>query len=181
MLFFHNAMLELIWILDAHEARAPETQGLRLFERWQQRASGACPLGFCLRPTQATTAATLPFPGWRYTPEYPPAPHFIHIGANSDRLGEPMLFYLQSASRPDTWDEQRRPPLQHCIDLREITRLCWIRPNEDALSPELTAVLQSGVLSARAGAAHTLEIGFDHELQGKSAALLPELPITLYW
>jgi pyruvate/2-oxoacid:ferredoxin oxidoreductase beta subunit len=178
---FHNAMLELIWIHDAHEARAPATQGLRLFERWQQRATGACPFGICFRPTRAMTAAAPPFPGWRYAPAYLPAPHSIHIGANSERLTEPMLFFLQSATRPDTWAEQPRAPLQHRLKLREITRLCWIRPHEDALSPELNTVRESGVLSVRAGAAHALEIGFDHEQQGKSAALMPELPVTLKW
>lgn len=178
---FHNAMLELLWIHDAQEARAPATQGLRLFERWQQRAGTACPFGFCFRPTQAMAAAGLPFAGWRYTPAYLPAPHFIHIGANSEQLAEPMLFYLPFATRPDTWAEQGRAPMRHRLGLHEITRLCWIRPNQVVLSAELNTVLDSGALSVRTGAAHALEIGFDHERVGKCVSLMPELPVTLKW
>jgi hypothetical protein len=177
--FFHNAMLELIWVHDEAEVRSPATERTRLFERWQQRAQGACPFGLCIRP--ASVLAAPPFSGWEYAPSYLPASKPIYIASNSEILIEPMLFYMRFGSRPDRFSEARLQPLEHRIGFREITRLCWIRPDSKPVSPALSAVLNYGAFSMGTGSSHALEIGIDHEREGKSATLMPELPITFYW
>jgi hypothetical protein len=48
--FFHNAMLELLWVHDPAEARSELIRPTRLWERWTHRRNGACPFGICLRP-----------------------------------------------------------------------------------------------------------------------------------
>ena len=176
--FFHNAMLELIWVHDQDEARSEATRRTRLFDRWRLRAEGACPFGLCVRSAEG--CASPPFPSWGYTAHYLPPPLEIRVGANSDILAEPMLFYIAFGRRPDIFPESKRQPLEHPIGFREITRLRSIAPKAP-ISPELAAVSDGGILSLGEGAVHALEIGFDGETQGKSANLGPELPVTLHW
>jgi hypothetical protein len=177
--FFRNAMLELIWIHDDEEARSPATEKTRLFERWHQRKNVACPFGLCIRPSGSS--AGLPFQGWQYAPGYLPKSWSIHIASNSENLSEPMLFYMQSASRPDKFPEAYRQPLQHEIGFGDITRLRWLRPATTPLSPELNAVVSNGSIGVGSDSSHALEVGFDNELQGKSATLMPALPISFFW
>lgn len=176
---FHNAYLELIWVHDEADARSPLTEKTRLFERWNGRADGACPFGICLRPTRPSSVSGPPFAGWDYLPQYVPPSRPIHVGANSDRLAEPMLFFIEAASRPDSWP--RQSPLQHRLGVREVTRLSWTHPAGASLSPELQAVVDAGCLSVESGRTHALTICFDNEAKGQSASLLPHLAVTLKW
>jgi len=176
---FQNAYLELIWVHSREEARSPLTERTKLFERWKGRVDETCPFGICLRPAPPSVGSGLPFAAWDYLPRYVAKSSPIHIGTNSDRLAEPMLFFIKSTSRPDSW--LRQPPLQHRLGVREITRLSWTRPTDNPLSPELQAVVDAGCLNVALGRAHALEICFDNEALGQSARLLPDLPITLKW
>ena len=176
---FHNAYLELIWIHSGEEARSPLTERTRLLERWTGRADGTCPFGICLRPARPSGGGDLPFAAWDYLPRYVAESSPIHIGTNSDRLAEPMLFFIESASRPDSWP--RQPPLHHRLGVREITRLSWMRPTDNPLSPELRAVVDAGCLNVALGHAHALEICFDNEAMRQSATLSPHLPVTFKW
>ena len=108
--FFHNAMLELLWVDDPVAAQNTRTRPTHLWERWQGRRGDASPFGICLRPRHAETA-TLPFPAWAYQPTYLPAPRVIHMGANSAVIAEPLLFYLAFGQRPDTGGA--RYPMTH--------------------------------------------------------------------
>lgn len=176
---FRNAYLELLWVQDAAEARSALTERTWLFERWLGRADGACPFGICLRPASRSPASGPPFSGWDYSPHYVAPSRPIHVGANSERLDEPMLFFIETASRPDSWS--RRPPCDHRLGVREVTRLTWTRPADSAISPELQAVVDVGLLDLESGSAHALEICFDNAALGRSAGLLPDLPMTLSW
>ncbi len=67
--FFHNAMLELVWVYDEREARSPPIAPAQLWERWRYRFTGYSPFGICLRPLNARRAlsgrpAALPFATW---------------------------------------------------------------------------------------------------------------------
>lgn len=176
---FHNAYLELIWVHSSEEARSPLTERTRLFERWKGRAGETCPFGICLRPARPSIGSGLPFAAWDYSPRYMAASSPIYIGTNSDRLAEPMLFFIESASRPDGWP--RTPPLHHRLGVREITHLNWTRPTDTPLSPELQAVVDVGFIDVALGRVHALEICFDNESMGQSASLSPHLPLTLKW
>jgi Glyoxalase-like domain len=177
--FFRNAMLELIWVHDSAEANSPVTRRTRLFDRWRDRASGACPFAFCFRPADGSVNA--PFATWAYVPSYVAPSMAIHIGANSDRLSEPMLCFMSSAIRPDEVADERRQPMDHAIGVREITRVRWTRPSAAALSPQMSVVASLPSFTVETGDAHALEIGFDHESSGQSRTLHPELPITFFW
>lgn len=177
--FFHNGMLELLWLHNEAEARSSATERTRLFERWTQRKTGACPFGLCFRSKDPLASA--PFPGWDYTPRYMPTATSIHIAGNSDTLTEPMLFYIPGLARPDTWPATRRQPLQHAFGFREVTRLHWTHPGDAAFSPALAAVIDQGLLDVKSGPCHALEIGFDGEVNGNSISLTPELPLRFVW
>jgi hypothetical protein len=182
---FNNAYLELIWVHDDAEACSPVTERVRLFERWKGRAGAACPFGICLRPSHASSSIALerkgdrPFAGWDYVPQYVSASQPIYVGDNCENLAEPMLFFIESATRPDSWP--RQATLQHDLGVREVTRLRWSRPADTTLSPALQAVVDAGCLDIEVGNAHALTISFDHEATGQSASLAPNLPISFKW
>jgi len=55
--FFSNAYLELLWVSNEEEARSPEAQDTRLWQRWLERNQAACPFGILFR----TDESPLPF------------------------------------------------------------------------------------------------------------------------
>jgi hypothetical protein len=176
--FFHNAMLELLWVDAPVAAQNTRTRPTHLWERWQGRRGAASPFGICLRPQDAETA-TLPFPACIYEPVYLPAPRVIHMGANSADIAEPLLFYLAFGQRPDTGGACY--PMTHALELQEITALRLQGPQQAPMSPALQATVQSGVMTWSAGLPHHLEIGFDGEMRGKVIDLRPALPLSLCW
>jgi Glyoxalase-like domain len=178
--FFHNAMLEVLWISDANEAQSEITRPTRLWERCQTQSNLTCPFGLCLRPSSGSNAKA-PFPVWPYRPQYLPSPHTIDIATNSDVLTEPMLFYLSFGSRPDAAAPPKRQSIEHSAGVREVTRVHWIRPAGDPLSPELGALVDAGHLSIDQGESQLLELGFDGEARGRSADLRSFLPLVLRW
>ena len=178
--FFHNAMLELLWVADAEEVKSDSIRQTRLWDRWKHPSHGACPFGICFR-SEDPLKACVPFPSWEYRPPYLPSPLAINVVTNVDTLTEPMLFYLSFASRPDRAVSSTRQPLRHSAGWREITRVRWVRPSAEALSPELRAVVEAGALGVTQGDSHQLEIGFDAEVRGQRADLRPHLPLVLSW
>ena len=59
--FFRNAMLELLWVEDAGEARSGQTHDTRLWERWSAAGQEASPFGIILRPKDRSQSQ-IPFP-----------------------------------------------------------------------------------------------------------------------
>ena len=164
--FFHNAMLELLWIHDPEEAKSQRIHLTRLWERSTNRNNGACPFGICLRPAKGSED-TVAFSSWAYRPPYLPETRSIAVGTNSDVLTEPMLFQISFAKRPDRYSGQKSHPLEHGVGLREITRVELVSPAANNPSPELQAVLETNQLKLRIGTEYFVELGFDGELQNR--------------
>ncbi|MEB3224457.1 MAG: VOC family protein [Synechococcus sp.] len=177
--FFHNAMLELLWVRDPAEATAPLTRLTYLWERWQNRHL-ECPFGICLRPATADSDHVA-FPHWIYQPTYLPEALSIAMGTNSAMLGEPLLFQTPFGKRPDQYDPKQAQPLNHRTGWREITRVELISPTADSISPALAAVLATRQLRLRRGAAYRIELGFDRERQGQRIDCRPDLPLIFTW
>ncbi|MBD2462599.1 hypothetical protein H6G89_16280 [Oscillatoria sp. FACHB-1407] len=178
--FFHNLMLELLWVHDPTEAQSGAVQPIHLWERWSQRDRGACPFGVCLRPA-LEPAGELPFTSWNYHPPYLPPSLSIPVATNADIVTEPMLFYLSFGQRQDTYPVERAQPLQQAIALQEVTRVEFVTPHANSLSPELQSLVDTGLIDVRSGAAYALEFGFDGEQQGKEAQFQPGLPLRFCW
>ena len=177
--FFHNAMLEFLWVEEPSEAQSGAIQGSRLWERWRDRNQGVCPFGICLRPSAGETS--LAFPAWQYRPPYLPTSTSIAVATNSDRLYEPMLFQLPFGHRPDCYPAARSQPLQYPLGLREISRVSVISPFARNPSPALQVALSTQQFYLHFGSAYDIVLGFDGETKGQQANFHPTLRLTLRW
>jgi hypothetical protein len=177
--FFHNAMLELVWVYDAEEAKSELIRPTHLWERWANRQSGACPFGVCLRST-TNDGDSIAFPHWAYRPPYLPEPLSIAVGTNSGVLTEPMLFQTPFGKRPDRFSKKVQP-LEHPIGWQEITRVELVSPAADRPSPALQSVLNTDRVKLRAGGGYCVELGFDGEAQGHQVDFRPGLPLVVSW
>ncbi|MBD1846889.1 hypothetical protein H6F89_26475 [Cyanobacteria bacterium FACHB-63] len=189
--FFHNAMLEFLWIHDSTEAQSEVICRTRLWERWSLSVTGdgsfavaegnrVCPFGICLRPGKDSGDAVA-FSSWEYHPPYLPLSLSIAVGNNSEILSEPMLFQIPFGKRPDQAPPEKAQPIGHPIGLREITRVEVVSPVASPPSPELQAVLDTGQVKLRTGEDYCIELGLDGETQGQQVDFRPELPLILFW
>ncbi|MEE3719931.1 hypothetical protein V2H45_24630 [Tumidithrix elongata RA019] len=178
--FFHNAMLELLWVHDPEEAKSELIRPTRLWERWENRNHGVCPFGICLRPA-LSGSNTVAFSSWAYHPPYLPKTMSIEVGKNSDVLTEPWLFQTPFGKRPDRYPVEKSQPLDHGIGLREITRLELVSPAANEPSPELQAVVDTKQIKLRLGTEYCVELGFDGEVLGKQVDFRPQLPLVMSW
>ncbi|MBD2576661.1 hypothetical protein [Oscillatoria sp. FACHB-1406] len=178
--FFHNAMLELLWVHNSEEAKSELIRPTRLWERWKNRNDGVCPFGICLRPVEGS-GDTVAFSSWPYHPPYLPQTLSIDVAKNSDVLTEPMLFQTPFAQRPDRYPVEKLQPLNHPLGLREITRVALVSPAARHLSSELQAVVDTDRIQLRVGVEYCIELGFDGEVQGKQVDFRPGLPMKMSW
>ena len=178
--FFHNAMLEFLWVHDPTETQSDIIQRTHLWERWRDRNSGVCPFGICLRPT-AESVGLVAFKYWNYSPPYLPENLTVAVGNNSKILTEPMVFQTPFGKRPDQQPIEKRQPFVHPIGLQELTRVELVSPMADHPSAELRSVLDTGQLKLRFGDAYGIELGFDGESQGQQIDLRSELPLVIRW
>jgi hypothetical protein len=183
--FFHNAFLELLWVVDQAEAQSPLVERTRLWDRWSRRGQGASPIGICFRSARAHGTEQThkpPFATWQYRPPYLPAPLAIEMGVNSQLSGEPLLFFTSFGRRADGDEPARRQPIEHPAGMRLITRLQVAGPPHELASAELRAAeLECPSLSIAWGCDELVEVGFDGETVGKSHDFRPELPLVLHW
>jgi Glyoxalase-like domain len=176
--FFHNAMLEFLWVHNPAEAQSAPIQRTRLWDRWFDR-DRVCPIGICLRPTIDSDAVA--FSNWAYRPPYLHETMSIAVGTNSDILTEPMLFQTPFGKRPDQYSAEKAQPLDHGISLREITRVELISPVENNPSPELQAAIDTHQIKLRLGSEYYIELGFDEEVHGQQVDFRPGLPLLVSW
>jgi hypothetical protein len=173
--FFHNAMLELLWVHDPVEAQSEVIQRTRLWQRWADR-DHFCPFGICLRSTEPVI-----FSHWDYRPSYLPETLSIKVANNSENITEPMIFQTPFGQRPDQSSPAKTQRLKHSAGLQEITRVEIISPMATNVSPELQVVIDSNQIKLRHGADYGVELGFDSEKQGQRVDLRPELPLQISW
>lgn len=175
--FFQNAMLELLWIADEHEATSALTRSTHLWERWTGRGTRACPFGICLRPSSSDVRDP-PFDAWSYRPRYLPSGARLDIAMNASVLDEPMLFFFTPPSgQPSA--QPTRP--QHRASLNRLTCIEIVSPARRVVSAELQAVIDTGLITLRFGPDHLLELGFDDEAAQGNHDCRPVLPLMLRW
>lgn len=179
-IFFHNAMLEFLWLRNEAEARSPLIAPTRLWERSRYRASGYSPFGLALRLTEPAPTA-LPFETWPFRPPYLPAHLQIAVARNDAHPAEPMLFVIPFGGRPAAAPPEQRQPLDHALGLREITSLHLTLPAQESTSSAWQTIERLGLVSLASGAELLAEVWFDHGPQGQEIDLRPELPLVLHW
>ncbi|MBD2234172.1 hypothetical protein [Phormidium tenue] len=179
--FFHNLMLELLWVHNAAEAQSDVTRPTYLWARWAGRSQNACPFGVCLRPIEGQVHEALPFPTWNYQPAYFPGGVAIPVATNVSVLSEPMLFYLPFAKRQDSYPEAKAQPLDHAFGGREVTRVSLTLTQPPPRSAELEAIAATNLIAIQTGPAYLMELGFDGETQAQHHDFRPALPLIVHW
>ena len=173
--FFHNFMLELLWVVDPNEAQTEHTT--RLWDRWSARAHASSPFGVILRP-KSPSRSKVPFPSRIYQPKSMPD-LTLHIASNT-QLTDPMWCYAEAGRRPDEASGERRQPLNHRVGLRELTGLRLCSPPVDR-SSVTSAMARAGIISWQAGEHHLLELEFDGNQNGNLTSFEPDLPLIIRW
>lgn len=176
--FFHNAMLELLWVDDPDEIRNDRTRPTQLWQRWSEREHDS-PFGVCFRPESGPREA-LPFDTWSYRPEYLPDSLTIEM-ASDNPLSEPLWFYLGFGQRPDARPEDQREPLVHPVGFHEVTAVTIEGPGLERLSETATALAKAGIVALRVGETHLMEVVFDGGSAGRREDFRPELPLVFRW
>lgn len=174
--FFRNAMLELLWVHDALEARSDQTRRTMLWERWSDAGRAASPFGIILRPREAREAC--PFRSWQYTP--PSMPDLKLQIADGAGPKEPMWCYMETGRAPQDAPPERRQPFEHPSGLREITGVRLVSPVLEEASVTY-AMTRAGVISSNTGPEHLLELEFDGGGQARRMDFRPDLPLIFYW
>lgn len=139
--FFCNAMLELLWVHDEHEARSPLVAPTRLWDRWRHRFTGHSPFGICFHPSirSVTTQPVLLFATWAYRSLYLPPELSIDVATETLDI-EPSLFGIPFGGRPDAVPIERRQPLVHPAGSGETTSLHITLTRRQPVSPAVCAV-----------------------------------------
>lgn len=179
--FFHNLMLELLWVHDTQEVQSEEIRPTHLWERWSGRDRGACPFGISLRPASVSapqSSLDLPFSHWSYHPPYLPSSLAISVADNANLVVEPMLFYIPFGRRQDTYPSHKAEPLQDSVDLCEVTTVTLSTPFADTLSPGLEALSNRGLLHVQQSSRYHLTLTFNGMNQGYNYSFQPHLPLT---
>jgi hypothetical protein len=179
--FFQNAMLELLWVEDAAEARSEQTRRTKLWERWSEARSkverATSPFGIVLRPAPGTREAC-PFPSWEYRPASMPDLE-LHV-AEDTGPEEPMWCYMEAGRSPAEAPADRRQPLDHPSGLREVSGVGIVGPRLKETSVT-AAMARIGVIGWNAGREHLLEVSFDGALQANRMDFRPDLPLVFHW
>jgi len=168
--FFSNTALEFLYVSDADEAAHGHGSRLRFPDRTQN--TSASPFGLIVRATSEST--DVPFPGWRYCPEYFRSDQCFHVGENSDLLEEPLCICMP-LDMPLPEDQLRlaNPDMT-------VTEL---RLSVPIVQPSLTleAIADCEGISLRLNEPHRLELVFNEEEEGKSIDMTPDLPLIVRW
>jgi hypothetical protein len=170
---FENVYLELIWLANPEEANSPPIRRTRLAERIDP-SSGACPFGLGLR-RNGEAEVVLPFETWDYRPPYLPEGVSFQMGGSSERLEEPLVFFLPWLTGP-AW-----PSSEHPNGARRVTGLQMVLTEGAVESETARALSEVGIASFLSGTDFFLDVELDEGQSGRSLDLRPKVPLRLKW
>lgn len=166
---FDNAYLELLWAGDQVRIAAMPIARCNAPARFDWRRSGANPFGVGLRP--ARPGAPLPFPTWNYAAPVLPADTPMPIAIDSDDPGQPVLFLMPIACRPDSWTGEGAGRRQQGAGLAEIRHVHLDHPAKHPPGPALCAMERQGVLSLGRAEGFGMTLTFSRTDGGPDARL----------
>ena len=170
---FANGMLELLYIRDPHEAEQGPAKGLKLTQRLANTAHS--PFGLVLVRSQGDEQER-PFAGWRYQPDYFPAPKAFYVGDNANDLAEPLCIYVPFIAPKTATNEPVKPT--------NSGEAAWLSVlNMTVATPQLSVVAMttskaSGV-SLATGPTHLAELTLNDGAKGEMHDLRPLLPLVI--
>lgn len=176
--FFHNFMLELLWIENLKEVKSDLTKPMRLFERCSKKDKNISPFGIGFRPTTEKDEKAL-FPVWDYHPIY--LPDFLKIQvADSTPLSEPMFFYLSFAGRQDKYPLEKLENMKHKLPLKEVTEVKMHINKKENFSEAAEIINKTNSLILIKDNENYLELTFDNHIL-KKKDFRPNIPLIIRW
>lgn len=179
-IFFRNAMLEFLWVVNEQDVKSSGVTPLHLWERWHHHQSGYSPFGLIFRPSTQKQEHHLPFATWAYRPPYLPPYLQIEIASNTAAV-EPLLGVIPFGERPDASRVERSQPLDHACGVREITGVRISLPSNEPLSTAVAEIQSRKLVTFNPGKTHFAEIEFNGGVQKQTADFRPQLPLCLRW
>lgn len=176
--FFENAYLELLWVDDAEEAQREPVIRTGLWTRCSQRATGACPFSFVLRPGD-DHVGPLPFETWPYRPSYLPEGMSIDIAVDTP-IREPEFFYLAFQRGRRSTSQQ---PRAHVPPLTAMTNVTAAMPPPLPQSDAAKFVAAAGLITFETSEDYLVRLTFEHRREGAHAGtdFRPTLPLIISW
>ncbi len=171
-IFFENAMLEFLWVMDKEEVSSPTVAPTKLEERSRYHETGYSPVGIGFRRSKIGEA--LPFNTWAYRPAYLPAQLQIDI-ARGIKPHEPLLFAIPFSEK--TYSKS----INHASGIKKVTNVEIIILSPQPFSDAINIVQQSDLVKFIAGKEHLLTIEFDRSIQQQTIDFRPHLPLQFRW
>ncbi len=181
--FFHNAYLELAWVIQEEEMRHPEVAGTKLWERAHYQETQYAPFGICFRKSPFDDQQAPLWPdNWRYKPSYLPTGQYANVAGNLNEKAEPMLFEMPFHQiKPEDYPEEIKQPLHHPRNFHSMTKVILQLPDPDHLSPSLQKVIMESTVEVEKSHGPAIRIEFDHGIKKERESFSPWLPLTLGW
>ncbi|WP_130891752.1 hypothetical protein [Fusobacterium ulcerans] len=177
--FFHNFMLELLWIENLDEVKSVLTKPMRLFERCSKFDPNISPFGIGLRPIKEKNIK-ITFPVWDYHPLY--LPDFLKIQvADNTPLSEPMFFYLSFVERQDKYPLEKKENMKHKLPLKEVTNIEVHINQKNEFSEAAKIINNMDNLLLIKDNENYLKLTFDKEAYKKEKDFRPDLPLVINW
>lgn len=177
--FFHNMMIELLWIDDYEEVQSERTKPMRLFERLSTSNPEISPFGICFRPSDNSIGKPT-FATWDYKPQYLPNSLSIQVGSKTP-LCEPMWFYVSFAKRSDSFPREKSQPINNKLSLKEVTAATVTINNTCNLSEVAQEISKLHNFKLKESDQNLLELEFDYGREGKFHDFRPDLPLIFRW
>ncbi|MFB6277497.1 MAG: hypothetical protein ABEI32_15275 [Halothece sp.] len=181
-IFFHNAMLEFLWVCNEQEIHDPVIEPMQFGARSRYHQTGFSPFGIGLRSASTTNSSScsLPVDTWQYCPPY--LPNSLHFEIVSTHSVEPLIFLIPfSQTRPDRLPLDSRQPINHLNPLLEITNINIVLPSVESCSQAIQVFEQSNFLSLMSGKEHLADIEFDYQIQKQMVDFRPSLPLRFFY
>ena len=177
--FFHNFMLELLWMENIDEIKSNLTKPMRLFERCSKSDTNISPFGIGFRPTSEKNEKVL-FPVWDYHPLY--LPDFLKIQVTDGTpLSEPMFFYLSFVGRQDKYPAEKKENMKHKLPLKEVTSIEVHINQKNDFSEAAKIINNIDNLLLIKDNENYLKLTFDNWIYKKEKDFRPDIPLIIKW
>lgn len=192
--YFLNGYLELIFVHDRIELErnSQKNSGLDFLERADFKNNGASPFGLALK-LKDYQPEEIPFEKVRYHQDWMEEGVSIYSAKNSKtHLKEPSIFVVYpeiESDRFETLADLKNIPEEHGIwreffrhsnGAKKLTKIVLTSVEVDLNTETMEAVNGMETMTVKNGAEHLMELYFDHQVQGQSFDLRPELPLIIY-
>lgn len=166
---FSNSMLEILYVRDVKEAEAGPAKKMRFPERVKN--AKASPFGIIVTRLDEADSS-MPFPGWRYQPDYFDTPNAFHIGDNSDCLEEPLCVYVPFIGPVSRKEETGK--FKRVSDVRIVVPVA-------EMSGTLCSLKVAKGLTIELGDEHLMAVTLDKGNCRLSQDFRPGLPLVVCW